>query len=298
MATTAFGIAQSPETGDGTDPLTLRRIIGSKWVNTGIVTGLEVTGRSDLYYAVSAGCAVTSRGESDGYCEAWWEGGNAGPVSAGDPSFPRIDAVWIKADDLQQGDDDNHVVVGVTQGAPAASPVAPQVPAGCTVLSQHVVPAGATSTASATLNSDRSYAIPYGASMGVLSRVGEAINGEVDNDNRSPFIQTRVFLPTDRNLTINAYLCVSTPGKDGKTGVATCRFVVDGELYTSRKVEYTENWVTHECTADVQLDAGEHTIGLTMFRQQGEPFVAHYGSIDGDLYVGRTLRVNDNGPAE
>lgn len=293
---TALGIAQLAD-GTGTDPLTLRRIIQGRWANPGVVCGLEVTGGTGLAYSVSAGCAVTSRAESDGCCEAYFPGGSTPAVSAGDPSNPRIDLVWIRANDPQQGDDDNSVAVGVTSGVASASPVAPEAPAGCLPLATMLVPAAATSTGSAQPSGGRAYAIPYGASMGVLARVGENVDGAVDNSSQLPFAQVRLELPTRRNLTINAYLCVSTPGKDGKTGVATCRFVVDGELYTSRKVEYTENWVTHECTADVQLDAGEHTIGLVMLRQQGEGFVAHYGSIDGDLYVGRTLRVNDNGPA-
>lgn len=293
---TALGIAQLAD-GTGTDPLTLRRIIQGRWANPGVICGLEVTGGTGLAYSVSAGCAVTSRAESDGCCEAYFPGGSTPAVSAGDPSNPRIDLVWIRANDPQQGDDDNSVAVGVTSGAASASPVAPEAPAGCLPLATMLVPAAATSTGSAQPSGGRAYAIPYGASMGVLARVGENVDGAADNSSQLPFAQVRLELPTRRNLTINAYLCVSTPNKDGKTGVATCRFMVDGELYTSRKVEYTENWVTHECTADVQLDAGEHTIGLVMLRQQGEPFVAHYGSIDGDLYVGRTLRVNDNGPA-
>ena len=59
--TTALGVAPDP-TGRGVDPPTHRRIIKAHWENTGIVCGLDVTGRSDLRYSVAAGVAVCSRG--------------------------------------------------------------------------------------------------------------------------------------------------------------------------------------------------------------------------------------------
>ena len=65
MSTVALGV--SPDTnGVGVTPLVRRRIIGAQWANTGLVDGLNVTGRSDLRYNVSAGVAVCSRGDSDG----------------------------------------------------------------------------------------------------------------------------------------------------------------------------------------------------------------------------------------
>lgn len=299
MATTALGIMQDGD-GAGVDPLTHRRIIRSRWLNTGVVTGLSVTG-SGLAYQVSAGCAVTSRADSDGYCEAYWEGGSTPAVQANSSSSPRVDLVWIRANDLQQGDPDNRVHVGVAQGAPASSPVAPACPSGCTPLMEMLVPGGAQSMGSASPNASVGYAIPYGSSLGVLARVEEGVNGSVDNAQRTPFLQARVFLPTDRNLTATAFLCVSTAEKLGQAGVATCRFVVDGERYTTRKVEYTENWVTYEPSTDMQLDAGYHTVGIVMYNEQGPGYVAHYGEgsgVDaGDNYVGRVLRINDNGPA-
>ena len=299
MATTALGIMQDAD-GAGVDAPTHRKIIQSHWLNTGVVTGLAVTG-TGLAYSVAAGVAVVSRGGSDGYAEAYWPGGSTDAVSANSGGSPRIDRVWIKANDAQQGDADNRVHVGVTKGTPAASPTPPALPSGCTLLMDMLVPAGAANVNSAQPNDSVTYAIPYGASLGVLARVEEAVNGAVPNDRQTPFLQARVYLPTDRNVTVTAFLCVSTPEKDGQSGVATCRFMVDGERYTTRKIEYSQNWVTYEPSTDVQLDAGYHTIGLVMFNQTGPGYVAHYGEGSGfdagDNYVGRVLRVNDNGPA-
>lgn len=169
MATTALGIAPD-ESGSGVTPLTHRQILKAHWANTGVITGLAVSGRSDLTYAVAAGVAVCSRGSADGYTEAYWAGGTTPAVAAG-AANPRIDCIWIRADDPTQGDADNHVTVGVTQGTPSATPVAPTVPAGCLKIMERLMPANATSTGASTANGTTSYAIPYGASTG---RIGYA----------------------------------------------------------------------------------------------------------------------------
>ena len=170
MSTVALGV--SPDTnGVGVTPLVHRRIIGAQWANTGLVDGLNVTGRSDLRYNVSAGVAVCSRGDSDGKTLAYYEGGKTNAVAAGDPSNPRIDIVWIQAHNLMEyKDSDNYVTVGVTQGSPSASLAEPTIPAGATMLRKMKMPAGASSTASAVQMWSADYAIPHGASLG---KIGE-----------------------------------------------------------------------------------------------------------------------------
>lgn len=297
--TTALGVAPDP-TGRGVDPPTHRRIIKAHWENTGIVCGLDVTGRSDLRYSVAAGVAVCSRGNADGYTEAYWSGGQTAAVSAGDPSNPRIDTVWLKACDISQGDEDNQVAVGVTQGTPSANPAAPSVPAGCTRLMSMRMPAGASSTQQATMVDTQDYAIPYGASLGILARIAENKDLQASSNPAytAPFLVGTFKMPTDRNLLLTVYACVSTPNKDGSKGVAAVRFVIDGKLYTTRKIEYTDSWVTHECTCSLRLAKGPHTIGVAMFNEQGPGYVTHYGvKGNGDTYVGRVLVVKDEGVA-
>lgn len=301
MSTTALGVAQDPKTGEGTDPLTLRRVISSRWENAGIVTGLEVTGRTDLYYAVSAGCAVTTRGESDGFCEAWWEGGTAGPVSAGDPAHPRVDVVWVKANDLQQGDGDNHVVVGVTQGTPGPSPVAPEAPAGCTVLSRHVMPAGATSTASAALDSERAYAVPHGASLGLLGESVLTDAGEAPWD-KSVVYDTQsvqVTIPTDRLLELSySMTAVKSEGEDHAS--MWQGFKVDGALVEGfgGEMVFTSSPTTAEQRAIVEVPAGTHVVTVSCCVREGRMLFVYGPNGDPPLpYGGRQLRVWDRGVA-
>lgn len=213
--TTALGIAPD-STGKGVDPLTHRQVIKAHWENTGIICGLDVSGRSDLRFGISAGVAVCSRGNADGFTEAYWNGGQSPAVGAGDPSNPRIDVIWVKANDISQGDSNNAVVSGVTQGTPSANPVAPSIPAGCTRLMSMRMPAGASSTQSATPVDTQDYAIPYGASLGVLARIAENKDLQPSSNPAytAPFLIGTFKMPTDRNLLLTVYACVSTPNKD------------------------------------------------------------------------------------
>lgn len=297
--TTALGV-QPDSNGNGVTPEVHRQIIAAQWQNTGVVDGLDVSGRNDLAYNVAAGVAVCSRGSADGKTLAYWPGGKTAAVSAGDPSNPRIDVIWITAHNLKFKDADNQVVVGVTQGTPSANPVAPSVPAGCTRLMSMRMPSGASSTQSATMTDTQDYATPYGANLGILSRIAENKDLQASSNPAytAPFLIGTFKMPTDRNLLLTMYACVSTPSKNGAKGVATVRFIVDGKTYTTRKVEYTDSWVTHECTCSLQLAKGSHTIGVAMFNEQGSGYVTHYGAKDnGDMYVGRVLVVKDEGVA-
>lgn len=291
---TGFGIAQT-SSGQGTDAPTLRRILGGKWENVGIVEGLKVAGRSDLYYSVAAGVAVASRSEADGCVELYYEGGNAGPVSAGDPSNPRIDIVWVKANDAQQGDGDNLVHVGVTEGTPSPSPSAPSAPAGCTVLSEHVMPAGATATNSATLNAEGYRAIPYGASLGLLLDLVDTANDDM-TASYTP-CSGKVRLPTDRYLSLKVTVTMAAmdgPWADGD-GSVYCYLRVDGQNVDGRELRLRggANAISNYYEKVVEVPEGEHTISL-YFQLGVSKKNRKYWSANG--WAGQCLQVLDIGP--
>ena len=312
MATTALGIMQASD-GAGLDPLTHRRIIKGRWANTGVVAGLVVTGRSDLSYQVAAGVAVASRSSSDGYVELYFEGGTAGPVEAGDPSNPRIDAVWVKANDAQQGDTydgkpDNRVRVGVTQGTPSASPVCPSVPAGCLVLAQMRVPASATSTKSAQMAEDGDLAIPYGASLGLLAEYVNTFEGNGDNKIKNWHVENQVTVnvPTDRIVEIVYTGTMANTPANGWVSWAIAAFQVDGVDVPHSGCEwYAANgvWEDHHASIILKLKRGRHTIavrnGLSSASEVGvqRPYF-RYSDNDGITYKGRILQVWDRGVAQ
>lgn len=275
MTTTAFGVRQDPSTGEGTSPHALRKIIQAKWGNAGIVTGLSVTGRNDLKYNVAAGVAVTSRSDSDGYAEAFWEGGQTPAVSPGNASSPRIDLVWIKSDDIQQGDDDNHVVVGVTSGTPSASPAPPTCPSGCTPIAYMMLPANATSTASASKSDDGDFAVPYGATLGRIGYFHDTTSGQFDTELRKKTsrFSVSVSVPTDRILDLSFTASVYCSGTGGEHTSWYVAFMMDGDEIDYSGGEFHLNTQTCETVQrnhTLEVEAGAHVFSVITSWVSGE----------------------------
>ena len=217
MATTALGIRPDGDN-RGVSPSVHRHIISAQWNNDGIIQGLGVTGRSDLTYQVGAGTAlIQPDGQSGEAVLAYWPGGQTPAVSAGNAGLPRYDVIWLRAHDLDKGDSDNHVVVGVTQGTPAADPDLPldQVPSDVVRLTAMYVPAGMTQTRSSTTTGAERWAMPYGASKGLLGRNVRNYEGPANmGDGGKDYYEqdTKFYLPTDRliELRFTATACACT----------------------------------------------------------------------------------------
>ena len=285
----AFGIRQSSE-GIGTTDADLRKILGYKWLNRGIIAGLSVTGNSALNYNVAAGMAVCSKGDSDGKSEAYFAGGTSPDVTANGGSYDRYDAVWITSHDITQGDSDNIVTLGVTQGTPAASPSFPSVPTYATVLAYMHVPAGATTMASATVADQGDFAIPYGSSLGVL--LNKQYTSASDHSSTITIGSGNVSLPTDRILRISVTLtCSSTSGSRGSV---YAQVYLDGTLI--RTFEHVTQ-PTSACSGQYEdvwnVAAGKHTITVKV-----SPGIANfhtYGTGDANSWAGQKLVVFDEG---
>lgn len=301
----------------GTSSHELRRIQRFLWTSPGIVSqqldrpSLSVSGCPDLRYFVQRGTAVLARDDSyaDGFYLACVDNTYTEPVATADPSYPRIDTIWIRANDAKFGDTDltgtlsNHIEIGVTSGVAKANPSEPDLPARAMKLASMMLPAGATSTANATQYGDVDYAVPYGASLGILDRIAE--NRDLkssSSDTKAPFLSKSFYFPTDRWVLLHAYVCVSTPNKNNGSGVAAVQFYLDGELYTTRKIRYSDSWVTYEPTTTIRLSAGHHTVGIAMYNEAGDGYVTHYQHGDpderGNYYSGRVLVVKDEGVAQ
>lgn len=256
--TTALGIAPDSD-GNGVTPLTHRRVQGYQWDSTGVCGGLEVSGTTSMSYDVSAGMAVTSRGDSDGVALAYYEGGSI-ETEAGDSSNDRYDVVWIKSNDLAQGDETNEVELGVTQGDPASSPSIPSIPTGAVAADTLLVPAGADTTNACESTGEISYAIPYGASVGLL--------GSNNNDTDNYANYGSIGLSTSKYVSFNA-VTFSVP-TDRNIEIIydfRCKMAVDDfNTYGSIKVYYTlDGNTTDDCDA---TDCDEMTINHNWLRQQ------------------------------
>lgn len=281
--TTALGVSCDDD-GNGVTPLTHRHIIGGFFQNTGIMDGLAVSGKSDLTYQVAAGVAVCSRGASDGKMLAYWPGGATTAVAAGDPSNPRIDVVWIRALNKPEyaADADNQVHVGVTQGVPAASPVKPTIPTDATEICRMLLPAGATATNAATMMGDASYALPYGATLGVLAENWDrrsfawtADKGVVVREQKVTFT-----VPTDR-LVRFCYKCNFSASAPTATSVSewAMQFYLDGRVLdhsATNFVSHSTSWTTHETSYVAVVPAGTHTAEIGGWFGYGNKPNFHY----------------------
>lgn len=197
---TALGVAPDSN-GVGIDPLSHRMIIQSDWQTTGIKGGLEVSGTSGLYYAVAPGVAVCSNAAADGCTQAYWPGGNTeNQVSANSGGNPRIDTIAMTANN---GSPDNLVHVKAIQGAPAANPVAPALPAGYVAIAYRMVPATMSATSQTSSTGSVDYASPYGGVTGVIGHQKVTKNWTVMEDNQwHEQVDCEFYVPTKRTVTI------------------------------------------------------------------------------------------------
>lgn len=308
--TTALGVAYDSN-GVGLDPLTHRKIIQSEWSNTGIMSGLVVTGGSGLQYPVSAGTAVCSTGDADGYTEAYWPGGlTENAVAAGDLVYDRIDIVCMTAN---TGPTDNRVHITAVQGTPAASPTDPTLSPGAQPLRRMRMPAGATSTASAIPDDNINFAIRSGAQTGRLVHMEENYEGPANfNDKGKNYISMtkQFYLPTDRLLEFRfsaiACACMHTnikqPTQDA-TQMA-CWYAgiqLDGNDLPGggQQFQVSRAWEPCHLNALAVVPRGTRTVALRNFRVQwGENvyFICH--SDTQETYPGRILEVWDRGAAQ
>lgn len=302
--TTALGVSADLD-GNGVTPLVHRLIIGSYFRNNGVVDGLAVTGRSDLKYGVAAGLAVVQRASSDGRMLAYWAGGaTETAVAAGDPSNPRIDVVWVRANNKPEysSDPDNQVHVGVTQGTPAASPVRPAVPQGCTPIAWRLMPAGATSTQSATSQGSVDYAIPYGARLGMLAEHWDKRDSTWGAALKVPVVEQNVAftIPTDRILRFDFKCNFSSTKNDSERCEWAMMFMLDNQVLEHSAVNFVSEgaWESHETSFTAQVNAGRHTSAIRAWNEHGAKPQFHYAGGNNPLWIGRRFTVWDEGPVQ
>lgn len=310
MSTTALGVSPDSD-GNGVTPRVHRKIIGAQWQSPGIITGLQVSGNTSLSYNVSEGVAVCEKNSDDGRTLAYWQGGNTPTVQAGDPTYARIDVVWITANNKPEyNDSDNSVHVGVTSGTPSASPVEPAVPDGAIKLMAMLLPAGATSTQSATRRDSYDYAIPFAGNLGRLGEnwwkqdmKGSDVRGKHYYEQPISFT-----LPTDRLVEFD-FQCNYSNSKYGgndpnaKPCEWAVEFQLDGKDLDHAGFNFVSygSWENHQAQYTCVVEAGHHTARLNTWLQYGDgaPWFHYHDSLgdggSGDPWVGRRFQIFDRG---
>lgn len=270
----ALGVRNSGA--DGTTPLALRLALGALFPQSGILSGLSVRGSSSLAYSVAAGVAVCTRGAGDGSTLAPVPAGSTPAVAANGTGYPRIDAVWVTAHDLDQGDADNHVTLGVTQGAPAASPARPTVPTYATLLAYMRLPAGATTTAQATVEARGRDAVASGATMGQLGYMRDTYDGKLRGDLNGTMhtdYSVTVTVPTARLVELR--WCATLSGGDSSDCIVAMS--VDGAKVMQFFVTPPSGgrWDYKEVRHVVTLSPGTHTISFSSGQYWGGDIMVH-----------------------
>lgn len=296
----ALGVPQS-SSGVGTSALEMRKIIGSLFVNVGIIDGLSVKGTSSLYYVVDSGVAICSKGESDGYTIAYCSGGNTPSVQSNTSSQSRIDAIWLTSHDIQSGDGDNLVTIGVSQGVPSSSPVPPSIPSDATIIAYMMLPAGATSTQNAVMTSERRYAIPSGASLGVLLDKTDTSYKGIRAGSAYTFASGQIYVPTDRLLSVK--LTETTWAWNPKThdwiGSGYIDWTLDGVVQRAFRFTNYPETPTTSCFEDfVKVSAGFHSISARLWGSNTVPASDIWLDYAAGSWPGQRLLVVDSGVAE
>lgn len=298
MSMVAFPVHQTAD-GIGCTDIMMRTIYGALYPDKGIITGLGVTGGNTTAYTVAAGVAVCSKGSADGTVLAPYEGGTVS-VSANSASNPRIDVVWICHHDVTQGDEDNYVTLGVTEGAAAASPVEPDIPSYATKLQAMTMPANATTTASATKSGTADMAIPYGASLGLIGKVLQSHNGDWGTPGTyTRMAQTSFTLPTARTVQLNVTITAgATSGTytDGDGSVYS-RVDIDGTSVDGREIRLRAkgNAISQFYQVTTTLQAGKHNLEWFMSPNACK-HIYMYCNLPG--WAGQQIQVVDLGPVD
>lgn len=196
-----------------------------------------------------------------------------------------------------QGDADNHVTLGVTQGTAAASPARPSVPTYATVLAYMRLPAGATTTAQATVEARGDVASASGGTLGLLGEA--ALNADRDistGGSWSDFytVAVTVTVPSRHLVRVDYRATLSAPGSNvGWTRVRPYLTVDGAEVKGSRRKwpAWTGPELTHSSSCATELAAGTHTVELHLAYDGGD-----WGlSIVDDGTGGAALSVWDEG---
>lgn len=125
-----------------------------------------VTGRASMGYDVAPFLAATSR-INTGVELIANDAVTVVTTTAAPASNSRIDVIWVRSQFAQHTDANNDVVFGVTQGAPAAIPGKPVIPAGALELATATILSTTTTTATVVITQTHPFTAAAGGTVWV-----------------------------------------------------------------------------------------------------------------------------------
>lgn len=236
------------ESGDwvGMTPQGIQRVIGSSYMNEGVVPGggsAKAKGTTGWSYTIPA-MTVFARTDSDGRGVLIPVEAQTLPVSAPIGGATRTDSIYVEP---VEGN------VRVNEGKTTAPGV---------IIDRMVIPATATNTQGATSNWDTTYAIPAGASLGCLAHWDiPAATWTGDTDKDVVRHTARFSVPTDRLVRVEVSL--GAQSTSSANGWAAMGVEINGTWRRALHAAYDGRRDTRSGTWTAELPSGAHT--LTVF---------------------------------
>lgn len=265
----------------GTTDADIRKIYGGLF-SPGLVSGAAVTtSASAMTYTVAAGVGAFKIANNETVLAP------IPPVTVNAAAISGTNHIVYAQQNIQSADGNNEVVVKVGTTMPSVRAVR---------LAQFTLPAGATNSSQGVRNANLDWAIPYGASLGVLAYGEHTTTGTFTGE--TTIITKNFYVPTDRQIEYYVGTVVSAQNAVGFDNSKYCeagwRLYLDNSLiadFGSPGLHQAWMWLTF--TQTWPATPGNHTIRLTRRRitGPGTPMQQYgYGNA-----IGCRLKVTDNG---
>lgn len=285
-----FGVDKGAD-GSGTTASDIRKIWGGIYT-PGIIDGCKITtSATNMQYTVAAGVVAIGTATKETVLAPvalTTVTGAAAPASG-----TRTDTIYVQQR-YPSIEGDANTVVGITTGS---------APARSIIIGKYTVSAGQTNSNASVATTDRTFSIPYGASLGVLHSWQSPASGPLS----IPLLREgfgSFTLPTDRRLRFSLSALLYAGG--GASGFDNSKYtehyflpMLDGGdmlIWTTPGLH--QAWATYNWDYYVNVLAGTHTTGLGAGRMVGPGQAStHYGlDTNGFGRRGIYFQVEDAGP--
>ena len=268
-----------------TTPTDLQKIVAAQFEAPGMLGDIEVNGTSRMEYEVKGGVVML------------WKAGSSGklglliPVPETTVSTPDAPSTGSRLESIY-----------VTPEGEVGRVTGTTIPAGGITLRRFNIKAGTTSTDGAEVVMDRNYAIPYGASMGMLYSYHDPRNDVLGKSGDEVPARGSFRVASDRYVRFDLTHCLSavqaSPSDQPSVGIRW-RIYVDDELelaFTTRVTRATPQ--TNFMSFTKYVTAGEHRVHYVQDQIEGlsgPGWKYHKGTNQG--YPGMRFEVWDAGVA-
>lgn len=247
-----------------TTPVEARRALGGLFIQnapgiprSGLVSPPDtvVTGTAGMSYALAGVNAVVNRTTDEGVYDFAFTGTTTVATTVAPGADSRYDLIWVKQNDIEKGDPDNLVYLGVTQGTASSSPARPtgSVPSGALVVGEARIYAGTTATQDAP--NTIAQVFPYTAAAGAPIKVRSL----ADRDTITAPRMGQQVIRMDRDNFIQTYTGVGTSGWQYLDAPRRTYLTINGTNVTN--VTGASSRVVANLPTDIKTYARRMTVG-------------------------------------